>query len=121
LEKEKMKQGLLSGKAAEAYVWTRFLEHGFVPYVPLLDVEGVDLIIRTRERKFFNLQVKSRGFPLPEKSSYGYQIKGLWWTEGEVAFDLLVIVLPKEDSQDHEAWIVPACKAKHRISNGGLY
>ena len=110
-----MKQGLFTGKAAEAYVWTRFLEHGFVPYVPLLDVEGVDLIIRTREGEFFNLQVKSRGEPDP----YGLQIKKLWREEGKLAFDYLVIVVPLEDERGYESWIVPAREVKHRVSNAG--
>ncbi|MCH8090414.1 MAG: hypothetical protein IH955_10435 [Chloroflexi bacterium] len=114
-----MTESLFIGKAAESYVWTRLLEHSYVPYVPLLDVKGVDLVVETPEGGFCKLQVKSRGFPLPEKGSYGEEIKDLWWTEGEVAFDCLVIVLPKNDSQGHEAWVVPALEVKEHLSSKG--
>lgn len=110
---------LKKAKAAEAYVWMRLLQHERVPYVPLADVEGVDLVVRTADEKFVELQVKSRDFPLPETGGYGYQLKALWRGENTLAFDYLVIVLPRNNPQEHEAWVVPEAEVRDHLSPGG--
>ncbi|MEE9325459.1 MAG: hypothetical protein V3U90_07940 [Dehalococcoidia bacterium] len=110
---------LKKGKVAEAYVWMRLLQHGPVPYVPLADIEGADLVVRTADKKLVKLQVKSRGFALPKTGGYGYQIKNLWRGENTLAFDYLVIVLPQNNPQEHEAWVVPKREVRRRLTPRG--
>ena len=109
----------LAGKAAEAYVWMRLLEHGIVPCLPVVDCQGFDALVKTSDGRCVSLQVKSRGEPLPE--GYGNQIKGLWWdkTEKSLAFDYLVIVLAVEGGEGHQAWIVPVDELRPCVSEGG--
>ena len=107
------------GKAADHYASMRLLQNNMVPYIPVVDYAGVDLVVETSAGAFAKIQVKSRGFPLPERGSYGEQIKDLWWSEGIVAFDYLIIVLPKEEPGTYESWVVPASTVKERLSKGG--
>ena len=112
-----------TGKIAEAYAWMKLLEHGMMPYLPMVDVSGVDVLVETRNGQFAKLQIKSRGSSVPDKGqgSYGEQIKGLWWEQNKLAFDYLVIVLPKAESPhiDYETWIVPKTAVQRRLKPGG--
>jgi len=45
---------LLSGKAGELKVFLKLLEHGLIPYVPLLD-EGIDCILKNGKK----IQIKT--------------------------------------------------------------
>ena len=108
----------MKGTAAEAYVWMRLLEHGMVPYLPMLDAEGADAVVRTAGGRHVRVQVKSRGRPLPDTGSYGEQVKGLWWEPRTLAFDYLVIVLPLDTVGGYEAWVVPAKVVRDKLGEG---
>ena len=110
-----------SGKAAEAYVWMRLLEHGTVPCIPLVDCEGFDALVRLTDGRCVRVQVKSRGESLPSTGAYGEQVKSLWWdtVEKSLAFDYLVIVLPSLGKDSCEAWVVPADVVRSRLSDRG--
>ncbi len=110
-----------TGKAAEAYVWMRLLEHGMVPCIPMVDCDGFDALVRLIDGQCLRVQVKSRGEPLPSTGAYGEQVKSLWWDEREksLAFEYLVIVLPLQSTGGYEAWIVPADVVRSRLSDRG--
>lgn len=46
------------GKKAELAVFGELLERGVIPYVPLVDTEGIDAIIRKKDGKLVEIQVK---------------------------------------------------------------
>lgn len=51
----------LTGKKGEYKVIGKFLEEGYPVYVPVLDIEGVDCIIRNDKGLLLEIQVKSTG------------------------------------------------------------
>jgi hypothetical protein len=53
---------LTKGKQAELYVFGELLRRGIVLYVPIVDMEGVDAVIRSA-RGYLELQVKSSATP----------------------------------------------------------
>ena len=108
---------LASGKAPEAYVLMRILQNHMVPYLPVLDAQGIDAIVRTDEDRIAQLQIKSRGLPIPGEGE-GNQIKSL--PRGSSPFDFLIIVLPIDESQQElEAWVVPAIDLQACLSPRG--
>ena len=107
---------LTRGKAAEAYVWMRILQRHMIPYLPVLDVQGIDAIVRTGEDKIARLQIKSRDWPVSGED-FGEQIKSL--PQGSSPFDFLVIVLPDDAKHGYEAWIVPTQDLQTRLSSRG--
>ena len=109
----------LAGKPEEAYVWMRLLQHGMLPCLPLVDCRGFDALVRLTDARCVRLQVKSRGEPLPATGGYGEQIKSLWWTEGVLGFDYLVIVLRLEGEDGYQAWVVPADVIQPRLKSRG--
>ena len=110
-----------TGKAAEAYVWMRLLEHGMIPCIPMVDCEGFDALVRHTGGRYVRIQVKFRGESLPSTGAYGEQVKSLWWDSDEksLAFEYLVIVLPLQSTGGYEAWIVPADVMRSRLSDRG--
>ena len=107
---------LASGKAAEAYAWMRILQNNMVPYLPVLDVQGIDAIVRTGEDRIARLQIKSRSWPVSGEG-FGEQLKSL--PRGSSPFDFLVIVLPDDSQHGYEAWIVPEHHLQRRLSSSG--
>ena len=108
------------GKEAEAYVWLRLLQNDFTPYLPLIDVDGVDALVEKPGGGFQKLQIKSRGFDGSSPPEYGQQIKDLRRGDS-LPFDYLIIALPKENAKntDLEAWTVPANVVTAKLSKGG--
>ncbi len=107
---------LVSSKVAEAYVWMRILENDMIPYLPVLDVQGIDAIVRTSADRITRLQIKSRGWPVSGED-FGEQLKSL--PQGTSPFDFLVIVLPDDSLHGYEAWIVPEKELQERLSPRG--
>ena len=103
----------------------KLMEHDMVPYLPMVDVSGVDVVAETRNGKLAKLQIKPRGMPCPAlgKGSHRVQIKSLWWGQykKEVAFDYLVIVLPKTGPPQtgYKAWVVPKTVVQNRLKPEG--
>ena len=55
-----MKIGSLEkGKMAELAVFGELLKRGVIPYVPLVDIKGIDAIIRKDDGRLLEIQVKS--------------------------------------------------------------
>ena len=55
-----MKIGNLEkGKMAELAVFGELLKRGVIPYVPLVDIKGIDAIIRKDDGRLLEIQVKS--------------------------------------------------------------
>ena len=50
---------LQKGKIAELTIATRLLEQDFEPYLPIVDIKGIDLIVKHKNH-YYELQVKAR-------------------------------------------------------------
>ena len=92
----------LGGKRAELYVIGELLRLGVVPYVPTIDVEGIDAVVRTSSGKLLAIQVKASGvsggrFPR-------------WFIFGDVLPrpDLFLIGISVIDEEIQEAWVFPS-------------
>lgn len=51
---------LKKGKVAEYSLVSSFLSHDFEVYLPVVDIEGIDLIVKTPSGRYLELQVKAR-------------------------------------------------------------
>ena len=103
-----------TGKSAETYVWMRLMQYNMVPYLPIMDVTGIDVIVETTKGHLAKLQVKSRGTRDP-----GEQIKNLRRGGNTLAFHFLVIVRPGETPESYEGWVVPRAEVEKRLTPGG--
>lgn len=110
---------LSTGKRAELYVFQKLLDHDIVPYIPLVDVEGVDLLVKTAAHGYVGIQIKSRGILVTHTDFNGTQIKNLRRGAAHLSFDYLVIVLRQGTSGGYEAWVVPANGVAPELSQGG--
>jgi hypothetical protein len=54
---------LATGKIGELHVFSELLRRGVNPYVPLIDREGIDAIIRRRDGSYLELQIKTANTP----------------------------------------------------------
>ena len=48
------------GKAVEYLIISELLKNNFDVYIPVVDIEGIDLIIKNKEGAYVEVQVKSR-------------------------------------------------------------
>jgi hypothetical protein len=92
----------LSGKRAELYVIGELLKLGVVPYVPVVDVEGVDVVVRTSSGKLLAIQVKVAS--IAGRRGPRWFIFGNMPTQPELF--LVGILVSDENVQD--AWIFPS-------------
>lgn len=51
---------LITGKRGEYKVIGKLMEKGFLVYVPVVDVEGVDCIVKNRNGRLIQIQIKTR-------------------------------------------------------------
>jgi hypothetical protein len=51
---------LKKGKSIEYYLISKLLENDFSVYTPVVDDEGIDIIVKNKEGGFVEIQVKSR-------------------------------------------------------------
>jgi hypothetical protein len=89
---------LTKGKQAELYVFGELLRRGVVPYVPMVDIEGVDALIRSTSG-YLELQVKSSATP---KSPRWFQVERLRPREN---YFLVCVNLTTDPP---ETWIMPS-------------
>jgi hypothetical protein len=87
------------GKLGELYVLSRLLEMGVIPFIPLVDIKGVDTVIRRTDGTYVEIQVKAT-YP-PEQAGY-FNVPGL------VPCDNLFIVGIIMGAGKPEVWIIPS-------------
>lgn len=92
----------LGGKRAELYVIGELLKLGVVPYLPVVDVEGIDAVVHTPSGKLLAIQVKAAGVA---GGQYPH-----WFIFGDVSPrpDLFLIGISVIDEKIQEAWIFPS-------------
>ncbi|MBI2940749.1 MAG: hypothetical protein HYY04_09965 [Chloroflexi bacterium] len=87
---------MMVGKRAELFVFGQLLERCVIPYVPLLDVEGIDATIRLGDGEYREIQVKKAE---SLKDPRWFQVKNLKSSER-----LFIICV----EPDNTAWIIPS-------------
>lgn len=63
------RQQMFDGKSAESIVCSELLKRGLAPFIPLLD-DGIDIIVKTKNNKLYELQVKSNNSPIIAKNNW---------------------------------------------------
>src|SRR3989344_6068327 len=53
-------EGQITGKRGEYRVIGKLMESGFTVYVPILDIEGIDCIIKNDTGRLIEIQIKTR-------------------------------------------------------------
>ena len=53
-------ESIITGKRGEYKVIGKLMEKGFLVYVPVVDVEGVDCIIKNEKGRLIQIQIKTR-------------------------------------------------------------
>jgi hypothetical protein len=92
----------LGGKRAELYVMGELLKRGAVPYLPLVDVEGVDAYIRTSSGKLVAIQIKSSG-TAGSPSPRWFEMRTI--TPGK---DFFIIGVECPNGVPAHAWVFPS-------------
>lgn len=93
---------LEKGKRAEFAVLGELLRRGVVPYVPVVDIKGIDAIVRRNDGTLLEIQVKA---------TYSEVMQGSFNVYDLVPRDNLFIigVIAEEDVPDkYEYWIFPS-------------
>ncbi len=103
-----------TGKIGEFHVFRELLRRGVNPYVPLVDIEGVDAVIKTKTGHYLELQVKTVA---TEKSARWFQVQRLRARHGYYIVCVALTIDPIE------AWIIPANVFEQHatVDKGGLY
>ncbi len=52
--------GMKKGKSVEYYIISELLKNDFDVYIPVVDSEGIDLIVKNKQGTYIEIQVKSR-------------------------------------------------------------
>ncbi|MBI2321414.1 MAG: hypothetical protein HYU88_04820 [Chloroflexi bacterium] len=84
------------GKQGELFVFGELLQRGIVPYVPLVDMEGVDAIIRLDAGCYREIQVKKLE---KQKDVRWFQVRNLRASE-----HLFIICVERDDT----VWVFPS-------------
>lgn len=93
------------GKLGELYVFSKLIEKGAMPFIPLVDIRGVDAVVRKVDGTFIEIQVKSTW--TPEQAGY-INVPDL-----DIRKDLFIVGLiysssPGQIEEMPEAWIIPS-------------
>ncbi len=98
-----MKIGSLEkGKMAELAVFSQLLERGVVPYVPLVDIKGIDAIIRRDDGRLLEIQIKS---------TYSKNMQGSFNVDDLVAkrnFFIVGVIGEGSVPEKYEYWVFPS-------------
>ncbi|MSQ14606.1 MAG: hypothetical protein EXR50_01905 [Dehalococcoidia bacterium] len=101
---------LLAGKKAELFVFSELLKRGVLPYIPLVDAEGIDAIIKTPDNEHLELQIKS---VQTERDPRWFQVNKL-----EPNFRKFIICI----EPNFTAWIIPSLAfAKYATVSKKIY
>ena len=90
------------GKRAEFFVFGELLKRGLVPYVPLVDVEGVDAIVRTSQGNLLDIQIKSAGI------GEGKYSKWFAVDRVEPVDNFFIICVEAPQGEPTNVWIFPS-------------
>ena len=92
------------GKLGELWIFGKLLYAGVNVYLPLVDEEGIDAIIRRRDRRLLEIQVKSTR----AKDQAGYF--NAYLEPREDLFVVCVDLSPLDEtpSQPPEVWVFPS-------------
>ena len=104
-------RGLFAGKRAEQYVIDNLLKLGAMVYVPVLDAEGVDMVVRSGTSEFVEVQVKSAG------GAGGKDPRWFQVTRLRPRDSLYIVGVSFEGDDPAEAWILPS-RAFDRFATG---
>ena len=88
------------GKLGELYVFSKLIEKGAMPFLPIADIGGVDAVVRKKDGTYVEIQIKST-WP-PEQAGY-FNIHNL--SERDSLYIVGVIM----GLEKPETWILP-CK-----------
>jgi len=98
-----MKIGNLEkGKMAELAVFGELLKRGVIPYVPLVDIKGIDAIIRKDDGRLLEIQVKS---------TYSKEMQGSFNVDDLVAkpnFFIIGVIGEGDMPGKYEYWVFPS-------------
>ncbi|MBI2886308.1 MAG: hypothetical protein HYY02_03765 [Chloroflexi bacterium] len=99
-----------TGKLGELFVFSELLKMGSLPYLPLVDAEGVDAIVRASDGRLLELQIKTVG---SQRSPRWFQVQRLQASER-----LFIICV----EPDHTTWIIPSYAfEKYATKSKGTY
>ena len=86
------------GKLGELYVFSKLIQKGAMPFLPIADIKGVDAVVRKRDDTYIEIQAKST-WP-PEQAGY-FNVPDL-----DVRKNLFIVCLIMGEIT--EAWIIPS-------------
>ena len=92
----------LQGKKAELTVFGKLLERGALPYLPLVDAEGVDAVVSVDGGRLLRIQVKAAGVS-GGKYPRWFQVQKL-----AVADDFFIFCVEAPNGAVGDIWIFPA-------------
>jgi hypothetical protein len=87
------------GKLGELYVFTKLLEKGAMPYLPMVDTKGIDAVVVRKDGTHVDIQVKVRQ---GEKSAGWFD---LWDLQPRDDLFIVGVIMTKEPP---EVWIFPS-------------
>ena len=94
----------VQGKLAEIEVVSELMRLGAVPYLPLTDIEGVDVIVTVKgSAPPLRLQIKARGFNNGSAPRRLFRVNRL-----EVADDFFVVCVEATGGEIGEKWVFPS-------------
>lgn len=91
-------QSQITGKKGEYKVIGKLLDKGYPVYIPVVDIEGVDCIIRNNQGVLKEIQIKTSGKGIKEP----YKIVFKWDKQARIHY-VFVFYVAEEDAY----WVVP--------------
>ena len=94
----------LQGKLGELWVFSKLLDAGVNVYLPLVDEEGVDAVVRSKSGNLIDIQVKATR--APDQAGYF----NVYFKPGDRLCIVCVDLSPLEAAErsDPEVWIFPS-------------
>lgn len=87
------------GKVGELYVFRKLLKKEAMSFIPLVDVHGIDAVVRQKNGNLVEIQIKAT-WP-PEQAGY-FNVRNL------IERDSLFVVCLIMDNEPPQAWIIPS-------------
>ena len=86
------------GKLGELYVFSKLIERGAMPFLPIADIKGVDAVVRRKDGTYVEIQVKATW---GNQAGY-FNVRNLAERESLFIVGLIMGIEPPE------AWILPS-------------